>query len=734
MNLGELLVQIALLAALASTLAYVPALRGRKPVAADALFAVHSLALLGAAALLWQLFVAHRFEYSYVAQYSSRVLSPQLALAASWAGQEGSLLLWAALGGILGLSLLRQPGGLARPAMFFVGLMQCFLVYMVVLRTPFARTALAPADGLGLNPLLEDPWMVVHPPALFVGYASMAIPFALAAAALVSKEYRGWSRMVWPWALFAVVALGTGIALGGIWAYKTLGWGGFWGWDPVENASLVPWLVAVALLHGLLIQRATGAVVRTNLVLALVGWGTVLGGTYLTRSGVLQNFSVHSFADSGLNAPLSAILITALGLSAALVAWRWRSIESTSANWMSLARESALWLGLATVLVLATLVAFGTTAPLITSLAGKPAAVQTQFYTLVGVPLGIAIVLLMGFAPALRWSRQLGLSWLGTLGPALALSAIATAVAAATGMRDAGHLALVAMSGLALAMNAVMMVRLFRRGWAYGAGYLAHAGIAVMILGMVLSASFGKTQRLQLSEGEPVAALGYTLTYQGQEADPDGRNVLRVLKIRIEKPGVSIDARPRLIRSPQGDGDIRKPALARRGELYLSPMEVQEHAAPSEPVWLAKGVETVSGGVGYTFAGFRMDTQSALTVHADIAVREGARVTRVSPALQVTANSRQPVDADLGDGKTVSIASIDADQGRVAVVLPASRSHAVAFVDLSTKPFINLVWLGALMVVLGSIVAGVRRAAPQAPRAPARAVRSADAVGVGEAL
>src|SRR5262249_44824896 len=150
--------------------------------------------------------------------------------------------------------------------------------------------------------------------------------------------------------------------------YKVLGWGGYWGWDPVENASLVPWLVAVALLHGLLIQRTTGALARTNLALAFAGWATVLGGTYLTRSGVLQNFSVHSCADSGLNAPLVATLALFTLMGAALLAARWRRVDGGRRAIASLSRESALWLGMITVLALGTLVAFGTSAPLLTGL------------------------------------------------------------------------------------------------------------------------------------------------------------------------------------------------------------------------------------------------------------------------------------------------------------------------------------------------------------------------------
>jgi cytochrome c biogenesis factor len=194
-----------------------------------------------------------------------------------------------------------------------------------------------------------------------------------------------------------------------------------------------------------------------------------------------------------------------------------------------------------------------------------------------------------------------------------------------------------------------------------------------------------------------------------------------VLSIRLEQPGFAVDAHPRLLRSPQGDGDVRKPAMARRGELYLSPIEVDEQARPSEPVWLAKGQESVIGGTGYTFAGFRMEPGAELTVVADVVVREGDRVTHATPALRVSAGGRHALDADLGDGRTLSLASIDADHGRVAVLLPASQSRAVALVDLSTKPLINMVWLGALIVVLGSILAGVRRAGEHTPRVRAAA-------------
>jgi cytochrome c-type biogenesis protein CcmF len=420
-NLGLWLVRIAFVLALAGMVQLAPTLRDERRQARGAgwLLVLHALATVAALALLCFYFVAHRFEFEVVARYSSRALSPALALAATWAGQEGSILLWAALGAGVALALWRQPGALARPALFFVYASQAWLLGLLLMRSPFMRMAVTPPDGLGLNPLLEDPWMVIHPPVLFVGYAALVAPFALAAAALVRGRYQDWNRMAWPWALFSVVSLGAGIALGGVWAYKTLGWGGYWGWDPVENASLVPWLIAVGLVHGLLIERTTASLKRTNLLLATLAWGTVVGGTYLTRSGVLQDFSVHSFQDAGLNLPLLGFLITSLLAGLVPLAWRWRTIPAGRATWVDLSRESALWLGLMTVLALAAFVTLGTTTPILSAIAGQPASVNARFYELVSVPVGILLVLAMALAPALRWSRQQGWSWLSAITPGL---------------------------------------------------------------------------------------------------------------------------------------------------------------------------------------------------------------------------------------------------------------------------------------------------------------------------
>ncbi len=730
MNFGDLLLRFAFLLTLPAGYLFFQELRGRKGTGtAGWLFGLHALALLGAMLLLWTYFLGHRFEYQYVAQYSSRALSPALTFAASWAGQEGSILLWALLGAIVGVALLRQPGALARPSLFFVTLMQFFLLVLLVVRSPFRTFPQAPPDGQGLNPLLEDPWMVVHPPVLFAGYASMVAPFALAAAALVLGLWKEWNRAVWPWLLMAVVALGTGIALGGVWAYKVLGWGGYWGWDPVENASLVPWLVAVALLHGLFIQKTTGGLVRVNLALALGGWLTVLGGTYLTRSGVLQDFSVHSFADSGLNLPLLLFMGVTAALSLGLLLWRWRSVESSPMHWSGFSRETALWTGLVTVLVFAAMVVFGTTAPLLTSLAGKPASVRPSFYHSMSVPLAIIVVVVMAVAPALRWSKQAGLAWLMALMPGFVCGVLAFAGALFVGVKDASQVALIATTGLALGINVWMTVRLFRRGWAYGAGYLGHAGLAVMILGMVMSTSLGRTETVNLREGETRQALGYTLTYEG--AEPDGRGG-HLLKVHVARKGWNLEARPQLLVMPRGEGTMRKPAISGRREIYLSPVDLRPGGSgPGEPVWLPQGEAVTAGDATWTFVGFRMESHDRMQVHADLDVTRQGATTRVSPGLVADPQGNlHPIPAEVSGLGEVALEHMDVDHKRIAIAPPGAATAGLAVFEFSTKPLVNLVWVGALLTLLGAVLAGVRRAMEAAPgRRARRAVAAPPGMG-----
>src|SRR5262249_6352773 len=264
----------------------------------------------------------------------------------------------------------------------------------------------APLDGQGLNPLLQDPWMTIHPPVLFTGFSSLVVPFAIALAALVKREWDGWIKPALPWVVFSTGILATGFIMGGVWAYKVLGWGGYWGWDPVENGSLIPWLSNVALLHGLLVQRVTGSLRRTNLFLGITSYVLVLYASFLTRSGVLADFSVHSFVNLGLNGFLLSFLFVIMLVGYGTLVYRWADIPKPAKPLGNFSRESIMWLGQLVFILMATLTAVGMSAPLITKLFGPPSNVKTEFYNVANGPLAVVLGLLLGIAPLMRWREQ----------------------------------------------------------------------------------------------------------------------------------------------------------------------------------------------------------------------------------------------------------------------------------------------------------------------------------------
>src|SRR5438132_6269446 len=338
---------------------------------------------------------------------------------------------------------MRVRHELTLPALFFLNLPLVMLGLVTVMRGPFLTfpPGHVPADGQGLNPLLQDPWMTIHPPVLFTGFSSLAVPFAIAMAGLVRRDYDGWIKVVLPWTVFSVAILATGFIMGGVWAYKVLGWGGYWGWDPVENGSLIPWLSNAALLHGVLVQRATGSLRRTNFFLAVTSYVLVLYASFLTRSGVLADFSVHSFVNLGLNGFLLSFLLVTAVVGYGTLIFRARDIPGPREPLGSLSRESMMWLGQLVFMLMCGLTAVGMSAPLITRLCGPASNVQTSYYNLVNSPLAIAMGLLLGVAPLMRWRKQEARPFVNAAMPAVMVALGVVAVAVVLRVRDAIPLA-----------------------------------------------------------------------------------------------------------------------------------------------------------------------------------------------------------------------------------------------------------------------------------------------------
>jgi cytochrome c-type biogenesis protein CcmF len=681
------------------------------------LYLLQALGLATLAGWLVHLFLAHDFRYAYVTNYSARAMEKRYVFASFWGGQEGTFLLWALWSTLLAALLFRLKNRLAPTAVFFANWAPIFLLLILTVQSPFRLLAHAAADGAGLNPLLQDPWMTIHPPTLFLGYASLIVPFALALSTLVHRDEGSWVRSAPPFVLLSTVILGTGFTMGGLWAYKVLGWGGFWGWDPVENASLVPWLFNVALLHGLLVQRATGALGRTTLFLAITSYLFVLYGSFLTRSGVLADFSVHSFVDLGL----SGYLLAFLG-AFALVGygtWALRSAAFTrpTAQLAGWSREFALWLGMLVFSLMAVLTMAGTSAPLLSRLfTGTAGNVQTNYYNAVNGPLGLLVCLLVALGPLVRWRQEAPGSLLRQATPALGAGALAAGIAFAFGMRSPMSLALVFGALFALVANVSITLKAARRGLPYAAGYVSHTGLAILLVGVLSYSTFGRGRQVALPKGQTVDALGFKLRYDGTIPRPDGKNRLAIL---VEGEGRKFEAQPVLYFSEFNQATMRNPHVERfwSHDVYISPIELKT-AADQAGVVLAKGQSGVANGVPVTFEDFERegamgDLSKGFAIRARIRVGEGANATIARPGIRMQAGyGMTKLPADLPGGGSITLGTVDPNAGTAQIVLtPAGGGAApgeVLAVELSTKPLIGLVWVGMGTLLFGAAL-GIRR-------------------------
>jgi cytochrome c-type biogenesis protein CcmF len=450
-------------------------------------------------------------------------------IAGAWGNHEGSMLLWCVVSALFGAVLAsnrgRQDGAIWSRAIGVQGLVTAgALIYTLFVSNPFARLDPAPMQGVGLNPLLQDPALAAHPPMLYLGYVGMSIPFSLALAALITgRADEAWAKALRPWTLLAWTCLTLGIALGSYWAYYELGWGGWWFWDPVENASFMPWLAACALVHSAIVTERRGSLASWTILLAIMGFGFALLGTFLVRSGVLT--SVHAFAvDPRRGIAVLVLLGAALGAGFGLYAWRAPKLAK-AAGFNAISRESMLvWnnFGLA---VAAGVVLIGTLYPLIVeTLGGGLISVGPPFFNATVAPLLGALFLILPFGPMLAWRSGDGLQALKRLAPAAAL-ALVTLIAAlvladwraypAIGLAIgvwliAGGLIYLWTrisrgEGRALAKLAVLPLAV----WSMS---LAHIGAGVLTIGAIAETAFRSERAVNLAPGEGVDFAGRRIT------------------------------------------------------------------------------------------------------------------------------------------------------------------------------------------------------------------------------
>ncbi|HIE38539.1 MAG TPA: redoxin domain-containing protein, partial [Anaerolineae bacterium] len=600
-EVGAFSIALALAAALYGTFAILWSIRHADPRWAESgrngVYA--TTGLLGLALLLLlAAFLADRFQIRYVAQHSSRDLPLYLKVSAVWAGQEGSLLLWAFLQTLFSGLVVRDGGRgdrKGRPyvpwAMVFLSLITAFFVAVTLfLSNPFVRLDAAPADGQGLNPLLRHPGMIFHPPALYLGYVGLAVPFAFALAALVTWQVDDWPAVARRWTLASWLFLGLGLLLGARWAYDVLGWGGYWGWDPVENAGLMPWLTATALLHSTVMQEERRGFRVWSLLLAVLSFALVLFGTFTTRSGMIQ--SVHAFVRSPLGPYFLAFIgLTLVGSSALLYSRRSVLTDSRPSDGL-LSREGLFLLTLTLFLTLTGSVLVGSLLPTITeAIAGQRFEAGPAWFDRVTGPQFAALVLVMGLCPLLGQAAATLRRLLNRGLPALLGATAVTIAAALAGFTLPASLAGFAVIGLAGATTLSEYVRdvaarshrlgenplqslwfLFGRNRRRYGGYLVHAGVILMALGVVGTRMYPFEKEAILLSGEPVTVGEYTLVFDELQQEPADDHLSTRALLSVYQQGTYLTTlRPQMDQYVDLDQTISIPALrvGLREDLYL---------------------------------------------------------------------------------------------------------------------------------------------------------------------
>lgn len=570
--------------------------------------------------LLIYLNATNQFQYAYVYSHSSLDLPFHYLISASWAGQEGSFLLWIVMNSLVGLLVIRFAGSYEAPVLAVMAICQVFLLSMILgldvglftigispfqtlvekfPSAPMIQAGVIPTDGQGLNDLLQNYWMVIHPPVLFSGFAAMIVPFAFAVTALWKKRYTQWVRPALPWMIFGLLALGVGIMMGGYWAYKTLSFGGYWAWDPVENSSLVPWIVGIAGLHTMLIQKRSGHSQKASLFLAILAYMLVIYSTFLTRSGILGETSVHAFVDLGMYNQLLVWILTMAVLGFGLFLVRYKELPVPEHEPNLLSREFMTFAGAMILAAVAAVILVGTSAPILGLIfRDQPSTVPMMFYNKWTLPLMVVALFLAGLGQLFWWNKMtveninkvllkpIFLAVASTIfilfatpfterAQTLSMAdATATPLLQAADMLGIGAfwdehgfglllLMLTFVGFFALFGNSLVMWRIARGNLRMIGGALSHVGFAIMILGIVASSGFSKPlarstdsrtgqtrDNFVLENGIPRTVSGYTVTYSGHAIGAEGRPAYALSFVAPD--GSTFDAKPVAYKSNKG--------------------------------------------------------------------------------------------------------------------------------------------------------------------------------------
>ncbi|NME68305.1 cytochrome c biogenesis protein CcsA [Flammeovirga aprica] len=836
-NLGHTSIIVAFVAAILSAIAYRLSAIENNSVEknqwlklARGTFFLHGFSIFSIVCILFYMIFNHYYEYHYVWSHSSDNLPAYYIVSSFWEGQEGSFLVWAFWHVLVSIFVIKKGDQWEGNVMFIIAAVQAFLMSMVlgidvfgskIGSSPFIllRDAIeapvfasnpnfVPEDGTGLNPLLQNIWMVIHPPTLFLGFALTIVPFAYVIAALIQKQYSEWVKPAMGWVVLAVSVLGLGIMMGAYWAYETLNFGGYWNWDPVENAVYVPWLILLAGLHLMIIQHKSHTALKTSMVLVVTAFILVLYSTFLTRSGVLGEASVHSFTDLGLSGQLLLYLVFFTAIAIVLFAIRWSKMPKDEDEPSVYSSEFWFFIGAATLTLMSFQVLVPTSIPAWNALVSNfgiqsnlaPPADAVAFYTKFQLWFAVAVAIISGTTQYFFWVRIDKKNIWNTLSVPYVITLLGAATLIVLGnVYQPHYIVLLTAAIFSLVANIQVLFQFVKMKMAISGGAVSHIGAALMLLGILSSSGFEKVVSLNLSgkiynsefpeemnkenvllfRGQPKKMDRYLLTYKGPRLtsrDLPGYFDKEKVRQKINDPyraivmediisngetiakagddiqiyneniyyeieytddkGKSFSLYPR-VQDNEQMGPIPSPDIASfwnkdmythitnlavdDEEIEWSPeeslsMSLGDTVFLNDYVVIFDGVKPLDKAPGYVIK----DDDVALQANLRVLVGNGRSID-LKPSYILTKVKRMGMGGVTEDWDAGIISDTNRELGlRIALKEIKPKENKFVFAAETTqkdwvimkaveKPFINLLWIGTILLTIGTIMSTVRR-------------------------
>jgi cytochrome c-type biogenesis protein CcmF len=744
-------------------------------------FRSHALAVVGIVATLFMMLHNHYFEFEYVWHHSNKEMPLRYILSCFWEGQEGSFLLWTFWHVVLGLILQRTTKTFEAPVMAVLSVVQVFLASMllgvfifdyrigsnpftVLLREhpDFANIPLfsnpnylEKLDGRGLNPLLQNYWMTIHPPTLFLGFALTVVPFAYAIAGLWQKRYSEWIKPALPWAFTGVMILGIGVLMGGAWAYEALSFGGFWAWDPVENASLVPWLTLVGAAHVMLINRNHVQSLFITFFLAIITFVLILYSTFLTRSGILGESSVHAFTDLGMSGQLLVYLLFFLVLGIGLLIYNKRYFPKQEKEEEIVSREFWIFVGSIVLLISSFQIMFYTSMPVWNKLFGlnkAPAKDVVAFYNAWQMPFAIIVLLLIAVTQFFKYKHTEINKFYKQLLVSFSIALVASvAISALLNFDKPLHGLLLFSAVFATLSNADYTIRILKGNIKKAGASVAHIGFALIMLGALISTSkkdvisqntsgksveslgdkMSNNDNILLTEGDTLPMGRYHVAYKGKRFE--GINVYFDVDYFTKNTDGSYQKEfslSPLVQTNPRMGNVAEPdtrhfltydvythvTYADLESLKEKKAETKDEYTQAKNYTLKKGDTIFSSNAIIIFDSLStsVDKRKYGIEKDDIAVIAIFRVLSISkkyeatPVYVIHENRIQPIASKVDElGLQFMFWQINPANGTIDISLQEKKENIRDFIVMQAMifPYINILWMGCIIMAIGTLLA-----------------------------